>query len=218
MSTNSFILQSQKIEEYRSLTKPFTKELAGLMVEVHPNVYPGSTDSELLAESIEITPGDVALDLCTGNGIVAIYMHTKGAAKVTGADLNPAAVANALRNKELHDADDVRFIKCDMFPPGNQLYDVITINPPYTDSQSPDETAICFWDKDNRVVKSLFRELRQYLKPSGTAYITWSSFADQELLPHLAAKNNIRIELIKSRGGKSGFTYYVYRLSPTTGM
>jgi release factor glutamine methyltransferase len=213
MSKTALRLQSIKIDEYRNLTASFRKKLAGIAIEVHPNVYPGGTDSELLAESIDVKQGDIALDLCTGNGIVALSMYIKGAAQVIGTDLNPAAVTNARRNQELLNAKNINFIEADMFPTEDRQYDVISINPPYTDKQAPDKTAICFWDKNNRVTKTFFKELRRFLKPAGKAYITWSSFADQKLVLCLAKKNGFGIRLINSREGRSGFTYYVYQIT-----
>lgn len=213
MSTASFDLQSRKIEEFRTLTEPYKKELAGITIEILAGVYPGGTDSELLCESMTIAHGDDVLDLCTGNGIVALVASSKGANSVVGTDLNPMAVKNANLNVRLLAVDNVSIIETDLFPDTKQTYDVITINPPYTDNQAPDKIAICFWDKNNQVVKSFFHNLQKYLKPSGRAYITWSNFADQELLFKLADENQLDIKLVKTRDGKSGFRYYVYGIT-----
>lgn len=215
MQSSSLQLQSQKIDEYRELQSPYEKKLAGITITVLPNVYPGGTDSELLANSISIKKNDSVLDLCTGNGVVAIVAAKKGARDVTGTDINPKAIENAQKNKEMLDARNVMFIEADLFPPNSQLYDVVTINPPYTDKQAPDKTALCFWDKDNKVVKSFFKNLSRYLKPGGAGYITWSNFADQALLESLANMNNYKIEQINSAAGKSGFTYFVYKVTAT---
>jgi HemK-related putative methylase len=213
MTKSSLQLQARKIEEYRNLKKTYKKILAGIILEVQPHVYPGGTDSELLCKSMVIQKNDLVLDLCTGNGIVAIAAAQKGALHVTGTDLNPRAIKNANRNKALNALSNVTFIEMNLFPSDNQIYDVITINPPYTNNIAHDKIAICFWDKDNHVVKMFFKKLGNYLKKDGTAYITWSSFADQKLLPALAHKYNLILELIDSCEGNSGFIYYVYRLN-----
>lgn len=213
MSRASLELQSRKIEEFRKLEKPYSKRLAGLKVEVLPDVYPGGTDSELLCDSLKIKKGDAVLDLCTGNGIVALFASKMGASKVIGTDLNPAAVNNANLNKDNLGVSNVTFIEANLYPDTNELFDLVTINPPYTDNQAPDKTAICFWDKDNSVVKTFFEKLTHHLKSGGRAYMTWSSFADQELPVRLASDNRLKIKQISARSGKSGFEYYVYEIA-----
>lgn len=213
MSRASLELQSRKIEEFRKLAEPYNKHLAGLEIEVLPNVYPGGTDSELLCESIKVTRGNSVLDLCTGNGIVALYASKMGAGKVIGTDLNPAAIQNADINRIKLDFDNVTFIEANLYPETDETFDVITINPPYTDNQASDKTAICFWDKDNSVVKTFFKRLTHYLKPGGRAYMTWSSFADQEMLVRLASESQFSLKQINARAGKSGFEYFIYEIA-----
>jgi release factor glutamine methyltransferase len=212
MNNVSLQLQARKIDEYRRRKKSFENELSGVTFTVLPNVFPGGADSEVLSESITLREGDSVLDLCTGNGIVALYASLHGAAEVIGTDLNPAAIKNAALNARQLNLHNTKFIETDLFPKTSGTYDIITINPPYTDHPSPDKTAICFWDEGNKVIKSFFREFRRYLKPGGTAYIAWSDFASQELLPYIAEKNNCKFELIGTKAGRSGFNYYAYRI------
>lgn len=211
MNETSLELQSRKIDEYRTLENSYEKELAGLRVTVTPNVYPGGTDSELLCESMVIHKGDKVLDLCTGNGVVALKAASAGASEVVATDLNPVAVNNALLNVKKYGFLNIRIEETNLFPVTGQ-FGVITINPPYTDNQAPDTTAICFWDKDNKVVKGFFAGLSSYQRPGGRAYITWSSFASNDLLPELANKSGYRLKLVNSRSGSSGFEYFVYEI------
>lgn len=213
MKTPSLTRQSQKIEEYRNLTEPYDKEIAGLTITVMPNVFPGGTDSALLAKSCVIHEGDVVLDVCTGNGIVALSAAVRGADKVIGTDINPSAVTNALFNKQKLGLDNVSFLEANMFPDSDELFDVITGNIPYTDAKAPDKTAACFWDEGNEAVKTFFRELSKHLKKNGRAYITWSSFGESNLLKTLAEECSVTIEKIANdTSATSGFSYYVYEL------
>jgi release factor glutamine methyltransferase len=212
MNNSSLSLQTRKIEEYRQLKEPYRKKLAGIEIIVTPNVYPGGTDSELLAETMDVTSGDTVLDLCTGTGIVALKAALTGAKRVIGTDLNPAAIANANENKKLHKLANLEFMETNLFPIPARQFDVVTINPPYTNNEAPDKTAICFWDKDNNVMKTFFERLGEYLALDGKAYVTWSSFADKTLLPALAKEHGFELRLVAERDGKSGFTYFVYKV------
>ncbi len=212
MSETSLQLQARKIDDYRQLDASFENELAGVRFTVLPHVYPGGADSEMLCESIEIKTGDSVLDLCTGNGIVALYAALHGAGHVIGTDLNPAAIKNAQLNAKQLGVANVHFIETDLFPRMGSKFNTITINPPYTDHPAPDKTAICFWDEGNRVVKTFFKELREYLVPGGAAYISWSDFANQELLPGLARQYDYEMKHVGSKSGRSGFTYHAYQI------
>lgn len=212
MNTNSLDLQARKIDEYRQRSGPIEKTLAGLTITILPGVYPGGTDTEVLAETMKVRPGDRVLDLCTGTGIVALKAALLGAKSVIGTDINPSALENARLNQQQLKLDTVRFVKGDPFPETVDLFDVITINPPYTDAPAPDLAARCFWDEGNQVIRSFFARLHEFLEPHGSAYLTWSSFADQKLLSELAQKQGYRLFERASRAGKSGFTYSVYQV------
>jgi release factor glutamine methyltransferase len=214
MQKTSLQLQTEKIDEYRKRTTPLENELAGVKLLVLPNVFPGGADSEVLCTSVVLKEGDRALDLCTGNGIVALYMALHGAKEVLGTDLNPAAIKNAKLNAKNLKLKNVQFTETNVFPKPGTRYDVITINPPYTDHPAPDKAAICFWDEGNKVVKLFFKQLHDYLTPGGAAYISWSDFADKNLLISLAKDNGFKLVHVGTNSGRSGFKYYCYRIEP----
>jgi release factor glutamine methyltransferase len=162
---------------------------------------------------MRIEPGDTVLDVCTGTGVVALKAAEAGASRVTGTDLNPAAIDNATKNQRLLNIINVRFVEADLFSDSAIHYDVITTNPPFTNWRAPDKTALCFWNEDNRVINRFFAQLRYYLKPSGRAYVAWASYGDQQLLPMLAQQNDMRLELLGSQTSPAGFGYYAYRLT-----
>jgi release factor glutamine methyltransferase len=214
MDNAALARQARKIDEFRKLSKPYKKHIAGLQLTVLPDVYPAGTDSVLLSETMIIRKGDTVLDVCTGNGIVALVAAQKGAQRVLGTDLNPAAVRNAKLNRDQLGLQHVEFVEADLFPKEGEQFDVITANVPYSDSPAPDKTAICFWDEDHAVLRAFFKDLRRYLKPTGSAFLTWASFAEPDLPASLAAEHNVEIHLAGScKSEKSGFEYYVYRLT-----
>lgn len=88
-------------------------------------------DPLLLSYFAEV--GDDVLDLCSGNGIIALLMHKKGCKNVTAIEINRNAITLAKQGADKSDADidficgDIKNIK-DLL---TRKFDVITVNPPY---------------------------------------------------------------------------------------
>lgn len=113
---------------------------AGLEMIVSDQVMvPRSPLAELVSDGFApwIDPAEVGrvLDLCTGSGCIGIAaaMHLPDA-DVDLADISPAALRVAMRNRALHGLEErVRIIESDLFAAidSEAIYDVIVSNPPY---------------------------------------------------------------------------------------
>lgn len=101
-----------------------------------------------------------------------------------------------------------------MFEPvGDETFDVIAINPPYTGKKPANKTEICFWDEENQTTRQFFAEYRQHLNPGGAAYLAWADFSSIELIEELAKASNTQLELVQSKSTPSGLaTFMVYKL------
>ena len=212
--TEALKRQATKIQSYCEATQPITKHISGLEINALPTVFPGGSDTQLLCDSIQIIPGQHILDVCTGAGAVALKAAQISNTSVYGTDINPAAVASAQANAIRLGLTNVTFETSDLWPSQSRQFDTITANPPYTDAAAPDLTARCFWDEGNQVVKRLFAELPQYLRLDGQLFMSWASFADQTLLPELAARYSYNLQQVNtSSSPNSGFGYQVYRIT-----
>lgn len=102
-----------------------------------PGVLIPRNDTELLAGLAlsRLNPGERALDLCTGSGILAVTLALSvPGAQVDAADLSPQALVLARDNAALHGAN-VNFLQGDLFSPcAGKCYDMICCNPPYIKS------------------------------------------------------------------------------------
>ncbi len=107
----------------------------GETIVVHPGVYVPRWQSEPLALEARrrLTPGGVAVDLCTGAGPIPVALGCRqGFARVVGTDLDPAAVSCATAN-------GVEAIECDLatalLPSLGGRVDLVTAVVPYVPSE-----------------------------------------------------------------------------------
>lgn len=105
---------------------------------VNSDVLVPRQDTEVLvSEALKvINAKDSVLDMCTGSGCIIITLALeKKLGRALGADISEAALKVALGNREKLGADDVTFVKSNIFSDINvndeELFDVIVSNPPY---------------------------------------------------------------------------------------
>lgn len=207
-------VQAREIAEMSARTEPFEYIVGGIELTVLPKVYPGGIDSELTSKAIGNVSGKSVLDLCTGTGIVAVKAAQRGARPVIAVDLNPEAVKNAKLNAQKFSLSQIEVREGSLFEPvGDEKFDVIAINPPYTSKKPANKTEICFWDDENQTTRDFFTQYRQHLNPQGEAYLAWADFSSIELIEELAKENDTKLELVQSRSTPSGLaTFLVYKL------
>ena len=107
-------------------------------------LVPRSPIAELIESGFEPWIGDLevgrALDLCTGSGCIAIAMgHYNPNWEVVGIDISDKALALAEENKSRLHADNVAFLKSDLFGAlEGEVFDLIVTNPPYVTHEETD--------------------------------------------------------------------------------
>ncbi|WP_462321087.1 50S ribosomal protein L3 N(5)-glutamine methyltransferase [Halochromatium sp.] len=135
------VLLGRRIDERRPAAYLIGRTwFAGLEMLVSEHVMvPRSPLAELISHGFApwAKPAEVGriLDLCTGSGCIGIAaaMHLPDA-DVDLADISPAALRIAMRNRALHGLEDrVRIIESDLFAAidDEAVYDIIVSNPPY---------------------------------------------------------------------------------------
>lgn len=84
-----------------------------------------------LAQLTPRLPVASALDLGCGNGVQALLL-ARHAARVTGTDANPRALAFARFNARLNGVENVEWLEGDLFAPvAGRRFDLVVSNPPY---------------------------------------------------------------------------------------
>ncbi|WP_297475366.1 HemK2/MTQ2 family protein methyltransferase [Thermococcus sp.] len=153
----------------------------GLEIKLHPQVYEPAEDTFLLAENLAVEEGDVALDVGTGTGLIALLMARK-ASYVLGVDLNPIAVELARENALLNGIRNVEFRLSDLFENVSGKFDVVTFNAPYLpgEPEEPIDLALVGGKTGREVLDRFIMGVPDYLKPGGTVQIVQSSITGVE--------------------------------------
>jgi ribosomal protein L3 glutamine methyltransferase len=117
--------------------------LQGIPFHIDPrSIVPRSLIAEILAEGSAdpwLHPQtSQVLDLCTGNGSLAVLAAMAYPdVQVTASDLSAPALAIAQANVARHDLSGrITLVQADGLPPGTQVFDLVLCNPPYVNQRS----------------------------------------------------------------------------------
>ena len=95
--------------------------------------YRFSVDAPLLADFIRTRPGDEALEIGTGNGVISLLLSVKPFKRITAVEIQPGLAGLAERNVELNGLGGrIEVVRADLrtYDPG-RTFDLIFSNPPY---------------------------------------------------------------------------------------
>jgi len=172
----------------------------GLNIRLHPQVYEPAEDTFLLAENLAVRGGEVALDVGTGTGLIALLMAKK-ASSVLGVDINPLAVELARENASLNGIKNVEFRLSDLFERVEGKFDVVTFNAPYLpgEPEEPIDLALIGGKEGREVLDRFIQEVPEYLKPGGTVQIVQSSITGVEETLRRLEKAGLRGKIVTKR-------------------
>ena len=162
---------------------------------VFPNTFWPFADSLPLVKHFQITPGESVLDVGTGSGVIGVFACYRGAARVVGVDINPAAIRSASHNARVHGfAGTMKAVQSDLFNAlGDERFDVITANLPFRNKPAHDVVAMSQWDTDFRTNTRFFEGVGRHLNPQGRIYFVQSNFGEIEAMMHLAQAAGLQI-------------------------
>jgi release factor glutamine methyltransferase len=147
-------------------------------------VGPPTPYSLLLAEHIPEMPGETAVDVGTGSGILAIVARLQGAARVYVLDTNPAAISIAIENAGRNSAQDgIVHLPTgrSIIPlPAGKSVDMVICNPAQLPLPEADRADSAFYaGRDGRrMIEELIRDTPARLAPTGRLLMTHNSLAD----------------------------------------
>jgi len=172
----------------------------GLRILLDENVYEPAEDTFLLAETIDVKPGELALDIGTGTGLIALLMARK-ARFVLGVDVNPRAVELARKNALLNGITNIEFRVSDLFENVSGKFDVITFNAPYLpgEPEEPIDLAFVGGKTGREVIDRFISEVPKYLTKNGRVYLVQSSITGIERTLELFENVSLKAEVVARR-------------------
>ncbi len=145
------------------------------------SVYCPSDDTFLLIDALEVMPGDRALEIGCGSGLVSLHL-AKAGAEVTAVDVNYEAAICAKAAAGLNDLR-LKVIRSDLFQNVHGCFDLIVFNPPYLRGEGTDVSDLA-WAGGRTGTETLGRFLEQapeHLNLGGRIVVIVSS--DMEKVP-----------------------------------
>jgi release factor glutamine methyltransferase len=163
--------------------------------ELLDEVYDPGEDSFLLVEAAlqEARPGDRALEVGTGSGIVSLFV--KDITNVVATDISPFACRNARLN-------GVSVLRTDLYSGVCGIFDLVIFNPPYLPT-AEDEKLHSWLDKAfnggrtgrDEIVRFL-RDIDRIMLPGGRVLTVFSSLTGIEEVRHLFEDRGFLVEQV----------------------
>ncbi len=121
---------------------------------------------------------DVAFDIGTGTGLLAIILAKRGVGQVVATDSNPRALACAADNVERAGLSEVQLQEVDLFPTGQPLADLIVCNPPWLPAKPSSSLELAVYDPKSRMLRCFLQGVRAHLAPHGEVWLILSDLAE----------------------------------------
>ncbi len=114
------------------------------------------------------SPGDEALDLCSGTGAAALVLsgHVR---RVVASDLTARATHFARFNRLLNDCENVEVLQGDLYEPvAGRTFDRIVAHPPYVPALAASQVFRDAGETGETVLQRIVAGLPRHLRPGGT--------------------------------------------------
>ncbi|WP_296404972.1 class I SAM-dependent methyltransferase [Psychrobacter sp.] len=155
------------------------KEL-GLSIYPHYGVFAPTRQEyvQLLLDAPLPSPCEVAYDIGTGTGLLAIILAKRGIKQVIASDINPSALACAKDNLDRLKLTDVQLQQVDLFPKQVPKANLIVCNPPWLPAKPSSPLEYAVYDPNSAMLRGFLKGISQYLAENGEAWLILSDLAE----------------------------------------
>ena len=155
-------------------------ESLGLSIFPHYGVFAPTRHEyvQLLLDSPLPKVHDVAYDIGTGTGLLAIILAQRGVKQVIATDLNPRALACAKENFTRLALTSVQLQQADLYPTDAPLANLIICNPPWLPAKPSSPLEYAVYDPNSAMLRGLLQGANQHLAEQGEVWIILSDLAE----------------------------------------
>jgi methylase of polypeptide subunit release factors len=121
---------------------------------------------------------DLAFDIGTGTGLLAIILAKRGVKQVIATDLNPRALACARDNIERLQLPAIAVQQADLFPTEPPLANLIVCNPPWLPAKPSSALEYAVYDANSAMLRGFLQGVAQHLSPQGQVWLILSDLAE----------------------------------------
>lgn len=161
--------------------------------------------------------GKAFLEIGCGSGILSLLAFRKGA-QVTAVDIDPKAVKNTRLNFRRNfngKQAGFRVLQSDVFSAlGQEVFDVIVINPPYYFRKVDVDAQLAWYCGENgEYFEKLFSALRQHVHTSTQVYMILAENAEIQRIKEMATLHGIGFMMVEQRKIRFEISY-IFQLKP----
>ena len=152
----------------------------GISVHPHYGVFAPSRQEyvQLLLDAPLPDSCDVAYDIGTGTGLLAIVLAKRGVKQIIATDLNPRALDCAQDNFDRLGQSNVQLQQVDLFPTDVPLANLIVCNPPWLPAKPSSPLEYSVYDANSAMLRGLLMGAKQHLAESGEVWLILSDLAE----------------------------------------
>ena len=121
---------------------------------------------------------DVAFDIGSGTGLLAIILAQRGLKQVIATDLNPRAMACASDNFTRLGLSNVQLQQADLFPTAAPLANLIVCNPPWLPAKPSSPLEYAVYDANSAMLRGFLQGAKQHLAAQGEVWLILSDLAE----------------------------------------
>lgn len=121
---------------------------------------------------------DLAFDIGTGTGLLAIILAQRGVKQVVATDLNPRALACAADNLQRLELASVALQQADLFPTQQPLANLIVCNPPWLPAKPSSPLEYAVYDAKSAMLRGFLQDAGKHLAPQGEVWLILSDLAE----------------------------------------
>ena len=120
---------------------------------------------------------DVAFDIGTGTGLLAIILAQRGVKQVIATDLNPRALACASENLARLEST-VQLQQADLYPTDAPLANLLVCNPPWLPAKPTSPLEFAVYDANSTMLRGFLQGAKQHLAEQGEVWLILSDLAE----------------------------------------